>query len=89
MDFASWTQQRTEDGRIKHFGSPVQPGVYLGDVGFSRVDEDMLCEKWPNVTMNFDMCVSIYRMPEGRARAHWGDYVMITILGPQFFSVVE
>jgi hypothetical protein len=89
VTIGSWSQQRTDDGTVKHFGTPIQPGVQLGDKGISRVDEDMLCERWPNVTTNFDMCVVIYRMPEGKARVHWGDYVMLTVLGPQAFSVVE
>jgi tetratricopeptide (TPR) repeat protein len=84
-----WRQQRTADGGVEHFGFPVQPGVFSGATGTGRIEDDMLCERWPELSDILDICVVIYRIPEGNAKILWGDYVMFTDLGPQPFRLVE
>ena len=84
-----WSQERTSDGKVVHSGYNVQPGIGSGNVGSGRIDNDVLCETWPHLAPDIELCFSIFRV-EGRiARIKWGDYVMVTDTSPQPFSVAE
>ena len=60
-----------------------------GANGVGRIEDDMLCEKWSELTETFEICVVIFRIPERNARIRWGDFVMVTDTGPKPFSLVE
>ncbi len=89
-----WTQQRTDDGAVEHSGLAIHAGIGTETSklvalasGISRIEVDMLCETWPELTV--EVCVVIFRLPEGHARAWLGDYVMVTEQGPQLFRLIE
>lgn len=92
-NWGPWRQQRTADGTVKHSGYPIH--VYMSapgdraDTGVGRIENDMLCEQWPAFTTAFEVCVVIFRIPEGSALSFRGDYVMVTDQGPNPFSLVE
>ncbi len=78
---------------MEHSGETIN--VYLGgtdraDIGFGRIENDMLCEQWPEFTTAFEICVVIFRFPGGNAPIGGrGDYLMVTDTGPHPFEVVE
>ncbi len=81
----------------KHSGIAIHAGIYgVGTnnlvslaSGISRIEDDMLCETWPEFSKVFPLCFVVFRVPEGRARDRWGDYAMVTEQGPQLFRLVE
>jgi TolB-like protein/DNA-binding SARP family transcriptional activator len=85
----AWRQRRSADGGVAHVGTPIHPGVGGGDTGDGRIEDDMLCERWPVLSTAFEMCVVVFRISERNARIRWGDYVMVTDTGPHPFRVVE
>jgi TolB-like protein/class 3 adenylate cyclase/Flp pilus assembly protein TadD len=85
----SWRQQRTGDGKVEHSGSPIHPGLSTKETGTGRIEKNLLCEHWPTLTKTLELCVAIFRVPEGNARIRWGDYVMATDTGPHPFRLVE
>ncbi len=85
----SWGQRRTAGGVVEHFGHPIQPGVSRGDTGVGRIEDDRLCEQWSELTKSYEICVVVFRVPERNARIRWGDYVMVTDMGPNPFRLVE
>ncbi len=85
----TWRQQRTMDGAVEHFGWRIHSYVRPGDTGVGRIENDMLCEQWRDLPKDLEICVVIFRVPEGNARMRWGEYVMVTETGPQPFELVE
>ncbi len=71
---------------VEHSGYPFHAGI-SADAGIGRIVDDMLCETWPKLTV--EVCVVIFRIPVGPARDRWGEYVMVTELGPQLFRLSE
>ena len=71
---------------VEHSGYPFHAGI-SADAGIGRIVDDMLCETWPKLTD--EVCVVIFRVPEGNARDRWGEYVMVTEQGPQLFRLIE
>ncbi len=84
-----WQQRRTAAGEVTHVGDPIHAGLPELASGLGRIQDDMLCEQWPALTKDFEICVVIFRVPERNARLRWGDYVMVTDTGPHPFSLVE
>ncbi len=90
-------QQRTDDGAVEHSGIAIHAGIYGAGTtnlvsrasGVSRIQDDMLCETWPEFSTDFPLCFVVFRVPDGPARNRWGDYVMVTEAGPQLFRVIE
>ena len=81
---ALWRQRRTPDGTVKHSGSPIHVGISGVSTGVGRIENDMLCELWPEFSETLELCVVIFRFPEGNR-----DYVMVTQSGPYTFDVGE
>ncbi|MEE9598755.1 MAG: hypothetical protein V3V96_18435 [Acidiferrobacterales bacterium] len=44
---APWGRQQSADGAVEYTGFGIQPGVPKGAIGTSHVEDDMLCERWP------------------------------------------
>jgi TolB-like protein len=86
---APWGRQQSVDGTVKYTGFPVQAGVPKSTIGTSRVEDDMLCERWPDEPKPLELCSLIFRLPEGNARTRWGDYVLVTDTGPNSFNVTQ
>lgn len=84
-----WRQSRSADGRVEHFRGAIQPGVNNGDTGIGRIENDMLCEVWPKLAKDLEICVVVFRITERIAQIRWGDYVMVTVTGPHPFSLAE
>jgi TolB-like protein/class 3 adenylate cyclase/Flp pilus assembly protein TadD len=84
-----WGRQQGVDGTVEYSGYRIQPGVPKGAIGTSRVEDDMLCERWPEVPEPLELCSVIFRLPGENARTRWGDYVLITDTGPNRFKVVQ
>ena len=92
---SSWTQRRTAGGAVEHDGFPSHVGITGVTAGVGRIEDDMLCELWPEYNKTQEICVVIYRIPGGKFQwdpfkgATTLDYVMVTELGPHPFSPVE
>jgi hypothetical protein len=84
-----WGRQQGVDGTVEYSGYRIQPGVPKGAIGTSRVEDDMLCERWPEVPEPLELCSVIFRLPGENARTRWGDYVLVTETGPNRFKVVQ
>ena len=83
-----WSQARTEGGEVIHTGFRII--VYEADQknGTSWIEDDRLCDRWPEVSENFSRCALIYRNPGG-TRARRNEYIMVTDYGPQPFSPAD
>ena len=86
---APWGRQQGVDGTVEYSGYGILPGVPKGAIGTSRVEDDMLCERWPEVPESLELCSVIFRLPGENARTRWGDYVLVTDTGPNRFKVVQ
>ena len=86
---APWGRQQSDGGAVNYTGFVVQSGVPQSATGISRVEGDMLCERWPDEPEPLELCSSIFRLPEGNARTRWGDYVLVTDSGPNSFNVIQ
>jgi adenylate cyclase len=80
-----WSQVRTEGGNVTHTGFPII--VYKANQkhGTSWIEDDRLCDRWPDVSEHFSRCALIYRNPGGTG-ARRNEYIMVTDYGPQPFS---
>lgn len=83
-----WHQQRTVDGKV----SLAEINTFLSGkesdgeiVGESWIDDDRLCERWPEVAGDLTLCVTVFRDPD-RGPNH---YYMVADTGPHPFSVVK
>ena len=86
---ATWERQQRADGAVEYTGYQIQTGVPKRAIGASRVEDDMLCERWAQLPEPLELCSVIFRMPEGNARIRWGDYVIITDTGPHTFKLAH
>ncbi len=84
-----WRQQRMATGTVEHTGHAIQPGVNSGDSGVGKIEEDMLCEIWPKLAKDIELCFVVFLITDRVARIRWGDYVMVTDSGPHPFSVAD
>jgi tetratricopeptide (TPR) repeat protein len=82
-----WQRLGTSDGAVEYAGYPIQSGVLRHAIGTARVEDDMICERWPETPEPLELCSVIFRVPEGNARIRWGDYVLVTDRGPQPFNL--
>jgi TolB-like protein/class 3 adenylate cyclase len=87
--YGDWQQSRTSSGTVKHSGFPIQPGVTAADTGTSRIENDALCEVWPALAKDLEICYVVFRIADRMARIKWGDYAIVTEAGPYPFSVAE
>jgi len=86
---ARWQRLETADGAVVYTGFPIQLGVPLNVSGTSRIEDDMICERWPETRDAPELCSAIFRIPEGNARTRWGDYVLVTDSDPHPFRMAE
>lgn len=84
----NWRQLRHPNGAVVHYGAPIHAGPPDPPRGTGQTRDDVLCEQWPLRGTRVEICVSIYRMLDDRSRLRWGDYVMVTDLGPFPFSAI-
>jgi tetratricopeptide (TPR) repeat protein len=84
-----WGRRQSVDGAVEYTGFAIQAGVPKMAIGTSRVEDDMLCEQWLDEPEPLELCSLIFRLPEGNARTRWGDYVLVTDMGPMSFKVVQ
>ena len=82
-----WQRFGAADGAVEYAGFPIQPSAPQNAIGTSRVEDDKLCERWPEAPEPLELCSVIFRVPEGNARIRWGDYVLVTDGGPQPFNL--
>jgi len=82
-----WQQQRSDDGSVQHSGDAIHPGLPQSTEARGRIENDLLCETWPALAKELELCVVIFKVSESNARLRWGDYVMVTDIGPQPFRV--
>jgi len=86
---APWGRQQSVDGTVKYTGFQIQSGVPRSTIGTSRVEDDILCERWPDEPEPLELCSLVFRLPEGNSRTRWGDYVLVTDTGPNSFNVAK
>ena len=84
-----WQRLGTADGAVEYTGFPIHWGVPRNAIGTSRIEDDMICEQWPETPDAPELCSAIFRVPEGNARTRWGDYVLVTDSGPYPFRLSE
>ena len=84
-----WRQTRSPQGEVVHEGHPIQVGPPNPPRGSGRIDDQLLCEAWPVDGRPLDLCSAVYRVLDARTRLRWGDFVMVTDVGPFPFSVVD
>ncbi len=87
--YCLWRQVRTADGTVQHLGHPIQPGVAAKDSGSGKIKNNMLCEIWPKLAKDIELCVAVFRITDRIARIKWGDYIMVTDHGPMPFSLTD
>ncbi len=80
-----WSQVRTEGGKVTHTGFPIIVYGANQKHGTSWIEDDRLCDRWPDVSEHFSRCALIYRNPGGTG-ARRNEYIMVTDYGPQPFS---
>jgi TolB-like protein/class 3 adenylate cyclase len=86
---APWGRQQSFDGKVEYSGFGIQSGVPKDVIVISRVEDDMLCERWPSEPEPLELCSLIFRLPDGNARTRWGNYVLVTDTGPNSFNVAQ
>ena len=85
----AWQRRQTADGAVEYGGIQIQPGVSWKAIGKSWIEDDMLCERWPEAPEPLELCSMIFRIPEGDTRIRWWDYVMVTDTGSHSFRLVK
>ncbi len=85
---APWGREQSADGTVTYTGMWIQGGERKIESGISRIEDDMLCDRW-EAPDPLELCSVIFRMPEGNARTRWRDYVMVTDTGPHPFTVAK
>ncbi len=83
-----WSQVRTEGGEVTHTGFRIIVYAANQKNGTSWIEDDRLCDRWPEVSENFSRCALIYRNPGGTP-ARRNEYIMVTDYGPQAFSPAD
>jgi hypothetical protein len=83
-----WFQVRSGDGEVSHAGSPVHPGMTGYDQGESWIEDNRLCDRWPDFDKDLAWCALIFRNPDGSLEFR-NEYFMVTDTGPHPFSPVD
>ena len=81
-----WHQQRTIDGKLTYSGTASFTDTeFDGEImGQSWIEDDRLCDRWPDAEGDLTICVTIFRdLDSGQ-----NNYYMVTDTGPHPFSVV-
>lgn len=84
----SWRQQRSIDGKVRltEVGTISSATELDGEVvGESWIEDDRLCDRWPEPGGDLTLCVTVFRdLDSGQ-----NNYYMVTDTGPHSFSVVN
>ncbi len=83
-----WSQERSADGTVSHSGSPAHPGMSGYDQGESWIEDNRLCDRWPDSDKDLAWCALIFRNPDGSFEFR-NQYFMVTDTGPHPFSPVD
>ena len=75
-----WSQVRSDDGEVSHAGSPVHPGMSGYDQGESWIEDNRLCDRWPDFDKDLAWCALIFRNPDGSLEFR-NEYFMVTGTG--------
>ncbi len=80
----AWKQVRSEQGEVSHIGVSLTTNTRDAEEhGTSRIDNDLLCERWALAEGDIESCVRVYRST--------GDdefsYYMVTESGPHPFRL--
>jgi len=86
---SSWQQHRDPEGRVVHDGYALHAGLRSPARGIGRTEGDSLCDRWSSPDPPVEICVAVFRVPPGAGRLRWGDYIMVTDIGPAPFRVVD
>jgi tetratricopeptide (TPR) repeat protein len=82
-----WGQKRTIGGKVSHTGEPIHLGISTGghnvNEGKSWIEDDRLCNRWPDVDGDITNCVLIFRDSDRDEN----DFYMVTDIGPSPFRV--
>jgi adenylate cyclase len=84
-----WQRVETSEGNVAYSGTDIQAGIPQDEIGTSRIEDDLICEQWPETPDAPELCSAIFRVPDGNARTRWGDYVLATDTGPHPFRLSE
>lgn len=84
-----WLQFRDGQGSVRHTGFSIHAGPPSSPQGTWDVRDNLLCEKWSLKKTRVEICVAVFRLFDERARRRWGDFVMVTDVGPFPFSVIN
>jgi TolB-like protein/Flp pilus assembly protein TadD len=83
-----WSQERSGDGEVSHAGFPAHPGMSGYDQGQSWIEDNRLCDRWPDFDKDLTWCALIFRNPYG-SHEFRNEYFMVTETGPYPFSPVD
>ena len=83
-----WSQVRNDNGEVSHAGYPTHPGMSGYDQGESWIENNRLCDRWPDFDNELAWCALIFRNPDGSFELR-NEYFMVTDTGPYPFSPVD
>jgi TolB-like protein/class 3 adenylate cyclase/Flp pilus assembly protein TadD len=83
-----WSQVRNDNGEVSHAGYPTHPGMSGYDQGESWIENNRLCDRWPDFDNELAWCALIFRNPDGSSELR-NEYFMVTDTGPYPFSPVD
>ena len=84
----TFRQQRTKDGKVTFSGvnSPIDAVEFEGELsGKSWIEDNRLCDRWPDVKGDLTLCVLIFHDPDSGP----DNYYMMTDTGPHPFQVID
>ncbi len=79
---------RKGNGEVSHGGYPTHPGMSGYDQGESWIEDNRLCDRWPDIDKDLAWCALIFRNPDGSLEFR-NEYFMVTDTGPYPFSPVD
>jgi TolB-like protein/class 3 adenylate cyclase/Flp pilus assembly protein TadD len=83
-----WSQVRNDNGEVSHAGYPTHPGMSGYDQGESWIENNRICDRWPDFDKELAWCALIFRNPDGSLEFR-NEYFMVTDTGPYPFSPVD
>ena len=83
-----WSQVRNNNGEVSHAGYPTHPGMSGYDQGESWIENNRLCDRWPDFDNELVWCALIFRNPDGSFELR-NKFFMVTDTGPYPFAPVD
>ena len=84
-----WSRTALADGTMTYSGAFIQPGIPLETKGDAYVEDNLLCERWPNAADVPEICSAIFRIEGEVARSRWGEYALRTDNAPHPFDLAD